>query len=164
MSLIIYHFLPLLTALRAVPPLLGWYTSGGPPRGRSLLKDRDVRTYAKKIPFDFHSRPIRIVGILFQCSEDQQIADFLPETVSNNGGHLRVLITQKRAIRCPSLPPGPCLCPVVICRARAHSRMAPSASVHLLRSLINRRLPKLPHAGTALCSSDSCSVCSRFLL
>ena len=39
----------LLTALRAGPPLLGWYTSGGPPRGRSLLKDRDVRTYAKKI-------------------------------------------------------------------------------------------------------------------
>ena len=36
-----------LTALRAGPPLLGWYTSGGPPRGRSLLKDRDVRTYAK---------------------------------------------------------------------------------------------------------------------
>ena len=52
-----------LTALRAGPPLLGWYTSGGPPRGRSLLKDRDVRTYAKKIPFDFHFRPIRIYGI-----------------------------------------------------------------------------------------------------
>ena len=46
-----------LTALRAGPPLLGWYTSGGPPRGRSLLKDRDVRTYAKKNPFDFHFRP-----------------------------------------------------------------------------------------------------------
>ena len=40
---------PSLTALRAGPPfLLGWYTSGGPPGGRSLSKDRDVRTYAKK--------------------------------------------------------------------------------------------------------------------
>ena len=52
-----------LTALRAGPPLLGWYTSGGPPRGRSLLKDRDVSTYAKIFPLDLHSRPIRIFGV-----------------------------------------------------------------------------------------------------
>ena len=37
----------IIDRLRAGPPLLGWYTSGGPPRGRSLLKNRDVRTYAK---------------------------------------------------------------------------------------------------------------------
>ena len=38
-----------MNALRAGPPfLLGWYTSEGPPGGRSLSKDRDVRTYAKK--------------------------------------------------------------------------------------------------------------------
>ena len=60
---VVKPFSVFLTALRAGPPLLGWYTSGGPPRGRSLLKDRDVRTYAKKIPFDFHFRPIRIYGI-----------------------------------------------------------------------------------------------------
>ena len=52
-----------MTALRAGPPfLLGWYTSGGPPGGRSLSKDRDVRTYAKK-PLDLHSRPIRNFGV-----------------------------------------------------------------------------------------------------
>ena len=43
--------------------MLGWYTSGGPPGGRSPSKDRDVPTYAEKKPLDLHCRPIRNDGV-----------------------------------------------------------------------------------------------------